>query len=23
MTFKQALDHKANVRKGEHGSLVV
>jgi antirestriction protein ArdC len=23
MTFKQALDLKANVRKGEHGSLVV
>ena len=23
MTFKQALDFKANVRKGEHGSLVV
>ena len=21
MTFKQALDLKANVRKGEHGSL--
>jgi antirestriction protein ArdC len=23
MTFKQALGLKANVRKGEHGSLVV
>jgi len=23
MTFKQALDHKANVRKGEHGTHVV
>jgi antirestriction protein ArdC len=23
MTFKQALEPKANVRKGEHGSLVV